>query len=189
MPTRSLNLPDNYMYDGWLDRFSYAVIADLAVSSGMFNDYSTSTTTGVIQILDANGTQVTDTASDTVVAYAIISHGKDTKGAITRAGQMPIVCGATTKDDENCDGDDVFVDARIADSTIPANYYDDIVRWKVRHFMAPLKGDANLYNSTCAPMVNGGQTSYAMKDNCRIYVWGDNMTCPLIFSPEASRVC
>ncbi len=60
VPTRSLNLPDNYMYDGWLNRFSYAVVADLAISANMFSEYATSDTTGVIQILDAYGNQVPD---------------------------------------------------------------------------------------------------------------------------------
>ncbi len=143
IPTRTLNLPDSYMYDGWLGRFSYAAIAQLASTPSSFTTYAGGTTTGIIRILDYNGNQVPDAQADTVIAYALISHGKDTKGALNRAGIMPATCGANvTIDDENCDLDETFVDSRIVDSETPAKYYDDLVRWKSKNFMEPLKGEA-----------------------------------------------
>lgn len=142
IPTRTLNLPDSYMYDGWLNRFSYAAIAALATSPSNFKDYTTSANTGVIQILDYYGTQVTDASPDAIVAYAVISHGKDGKGAITRSGQIPTLCTAITIDDQNCNADAVFVDSRMTDSEIAARYYDDLVLWKTKNFLEPLKGEA-----------------------------------------------
>ena len=112
------------MYDGWQNRFSFAVVKELAFSASNFSDYSTGVTTGVIQILDNDGTQITDVNADTVVAYAIISHGKDKKGAVTRAGSVAVPCGTPGVDEldaDNCDNADaIFRDSRIADSTSTA---------------------------------------------------------------------
>lgn len=176
IPIRALNLPDSAMYDGWQNRFTYAVVNDLAANPTSFSDYTASATTGVLQMLDFNGTQVTDATTDTVVAYAIVSHGKDKKGAITRAGTLPVACDITAKDGENCDGDAVFRDSRVVDSRASsANYYDDIIRWKTKHFMQPPKGDANLYNSTCVTesLSGGSHISCVINGKDGVpYCWG-----------------
>lgn len=176
IPIRALNLPDSAMYDGWQNRFTYAVVNDLAANPTSFSDYTASSTTGVIQMLDFTGTQVTDATTDTVVAYAIISHGKDKKGAITRAGTLPVACDAAANDGENCDGDAIFRDSRVMDSRASvANYYDDIIRWKTKHFMQPPKGDANLYNSTCVTesLSGGARISCVINGKDGVpYCWG-----------------
>jgi prepilin-type N-terminal cleavage/methylation domain-containing protein len=78
IPTRSLNLPDSNMYDGWGNRFGYAVVKGLAVPGGI-EDYSTSATSGVIEITDAAGNQIPDADPRNTVSYAVFSHGKDGK--------------------------------------------------------------------------------------------------------------
>jgi len=130
VPTRTLGLPDSYMYDPWNDRIDFAVIKSLTTSSAAFNAYTTALTTGVIKIVDYNGNQVTNASADTVVSYILISHGKDTKGAYNRLGTLVTACNAAAKDGENCNNDVIFRDTSIANSTTAANYYDDYVRWK-----------------------------------------------------------
>lgn len=179
IPTRTLNLPDSTMYDGWQNRFSFVVVTELALSASNFQGFSTGSTTGVIQILDNDGTQITDANADTVVAYAIISHGKNKKGGIPRAGNMPLPCGTPGVDEldaDNCDNADaVFRDSRIADSTTPANYYDDIIRWKTKNFLAPLSGEAGLNNATCVATLVGRNTlSCALDGNGKPWCWGNN---------------
>ncbi len=147
IPTRTLNLANSIMYDGWQNRFSYAVVRQLAQDAASYEAYTAPNDSGIIQITDFEGDQVTDANADTVVSYAIVSHGKDGKGAISRAGTIPNGCtdGAATPtlDDENCDNDAIILDTRINDSnSITANYYDDIVRWRTKHFMLPAKGSA-----------------------------------------------
>jgi prepilin-type N-terminal cleavage/methylation domain-containing protein len=52
LPTRTLGLPDSAMYDEWGNRLGYAVIKELAVSRTNYTNFSTSATTGVIQVVE-----------------------------------------------------------------------------------------------------------------------------------------
>jgi hypothetical protein len=129
IPTRTLNLPDSYMFDAWTNRIAYAVVRPLAVNTAGFSGYS-STESYVIRINDANGNPINqiNPPSTNVVGYALFSHGKLGNGATSFDGTVVKACGATGVDIENCDYDDaVFVDAFYNNST---NFYDDIIRWK-----------------------------------------------------------
>jgi prepilin-type N-terminal cleavage/methylation domain-containing protein len=130
VPVRSLNLPTNVAYDGWGNRFTYMVVTDIAkVSATALASYATTATNNVIQVLDASGNQTLEAVNNAVVAFAVISHGKDGRGAYNRKGAVLSACNATAKDGENCDGDAVVRDMRIMDSTTLANNYFDYVRW------------------------------------------------------------
>lgn len=131
VPVRSLNLPQEYAFDGWNNRFTYMVIRNMALqSSSSISGYVTTSTTGVIQVLDGNSNQVTPATTANVIPYVVISHGKDAKGAYNLKGTQAVACGSATKDAENCDGDVVVMDTRVQDSTTDANYFFDYVRYK-----------------------------------------------------------
>jgi type II secretory pathway pseudopilin PulG len=132
VPVRTLQLPDDYMFDGWGNRITYAVIKNLAKDSATYTAYTTAVTTGVIQILDSSSTQVTPTSTSTVVAYTLVSHGKNGLGAYTRKGITGGACSTTALDKENCDNDYVFIDTAIDDTAQGAAYYDDVLAYKTR---------------------------------------------------------
>lgn len=132
VPTRTLGLPDNTMYDPWGSKIRYAVIKRMTTSA--IENFTTALTNGVIQINDISGARITPNGS--VVPYALWSHGEDRRGGYNRTGTISLACGGTA-DSENCDTDHLLIDADKQDSDILANYYQDTVRWKInQHFVA-----------------------------------------------------
>jgi type II secretory pathway pseudopilin PulG len=109
VPTRSLSIADSAMFDPWGNRISYTVIKDLARDNATFTAYTTTLTTGVIHIVDLNGNQVTNDTDGTIIAYALVSHGKDGSGAANRLGTVVTACNNATKDGENCNNDVTFL--------------------------------------------------------------------------------
>lgn len=155
LPTRNLGLPDDFMFDAWQRRITYAVVVDLAKEEYAYNDYVTDQENGVIQILDAGSFQIpqapatcsSDTSTCPVIAYLFLSHGSDGKGAYNRIGGLyDNACGASL-DSENCDyidpdEDHIFVDSFINDGEVVAKYFDDIVIWKENRLA---RRQANIY--------------------------------------------
>ncbi len=131
VPVRSLNLAPEYAVDGWNNRFTYMVVKNMTViSASSLSGFSSSATNNIIQVLDSAGNQIPTVNNSTFVPYAVISHGKDGRGAYNDKGILVTACGSTTKDSENCDGDAVVIDMRVMDSSTAANNYFDYVRWK-----------------------------------------------------------
>jgi len=121
VPTRALNLPDEFMYDSYGSRFLYAVSADLATTAGYAPE------DGVIDVTDSGGnTLLTPTAS---ANYVIISHGPDQQGGVTVDGVVIEACPATAAaggfDVENCDGDATFLRTILSTSNLGATQFDD----------------------------------------------------------------
>lgn len=175
VPTRTLAIADRHLYDAWGNRTGYVVIAPLTVDAASFNAYVTSEDTGVIHITDAGSppNQVTQALPDKVVAYALISYGKDKKGGYNRVGQMTTACTAGSLDSANCDNaDTTLVDAEITDTRFSATYYHDMIRWRD---LAQLQAAVSS-NQVCdvTPIVSTGLTSYALTGNGDLYAWGDN---------------
>ncbi len=138
VPTRTLNLPDSAMFDGWNRRITYAVVKNLATDQTAYDSYTTASTTGVIRIVDKNNNQIPTANTLNVIAYALISHGADGKGAYSDSGVL-IACGAGTLDEENCERTNAtFRDTRINNSDITASFYDDYVLWQERVALMPL---------------------------------------------------
>ncbi len=135
VPVRTLNLPDRMMYDAWSMRLTYAVVENLARDQANYNAYANAETNGVIELRDVAGAQIPPSTSALVVAYLVVSHGKDKKGAYNKAGAITVPCGATGKDFENCDNDKIFVNGDITESDVVANYYDDILEWRTKAYL------------------------------------------------------
>ena len=151
VPTRTLGLRDDDMYDAWGRRFSYLAVADLATSDELFKSDVTTMTTGVIQVKDKNGNQITQypsscpttPASCPINAYILISHGKNGIGAYGRNGSLVSSCATYTLEVDNCSGFADFRSTGYNDGDIAANHFDDIVRWKSKDMvrMLPRRSD------------------------------------------------
>lgn len=118
VPTRTLNLPDEYAFDDWGNRLVYAV--DTNLSNGITLKKSDNST-DVTPIYDITG----NPSNDGLVSVVIISAGKDGLGAYTKAGTLAAggtLCPATTQG-ENCDGDSVFI------MDFKATNYDDFTNY------------------------------------------------------------
>lgn len=86
VPTKTLQLSDEFMVDGWGNRFDYAVTAALAASLGTYDAPATlyhlrNTNMGIITVQDASGTNRTNQA-----AFVLVSHGKNGLGAWQKNG-------------------------------------------------------------------------------------------------------
>ncbi len=177
VPTRSLNLPDEYFYDGWGNRFTFALIKDLATTADSYENYATTATTGVINILDYNGNQIPDASTKSIIAYTLISHGKDKKGAYSKAGTITIACSAGSKDGANCDGTDaIFRASDVVDSPTATRYYDDIVSWKSQDVLSEGEVAATEDSTFTAEdrLDNGNLYSCAIEQNGIPYCWGND---------------
>jgi prepilin-type N-terminal cleavage/methylation domain-containing protein len=136
VPVRALALPDKYLYDAWGSQITYAVVKKLAEDSSSYDGFTTTLTNGVINITDKSGNQLTPANTDSIVAYNLISHGKDRAGAYSKTGAQFAACNSSTPlDEENCNGDATFIDDAINDSVTAANYYYDESRWKLKDYV------------------------------------------------------
>jgi prepilin-type N-terminal cleavage/methylation domain-containing protein len=156
VPTRFLGLPDRVMLDGWGNRIRYVAIRNLgslalpivpADNENKVRDYITAlkpptlapaiTPLNVVyrsKTADPLGNPAMDASSNDVIAYALISLGKDRIGAYDKAGNLVIGCptaGALVKaDNENCDSDKDFIFLKPSSGAGSALYSDDIVVWQ-----------------------------------------------------------
>ena len=100
VPVRTLNLPDQYMNDGWNDRFIYAVTEYLASPLNASVTPLYSPNGGSISVVDSIGNNVALPANS--AQYAIISNGQDRVGAYTAAGVVGVPCDPATTEGLNC---------------------------------------------------------------------------------------
>jgi len=129
VPTRTLDLNDSDMLDGWDNRISYVVIKQLAQNSTNFTTY-TNTAAETIIINDSNGNRINaPLADDNHVVYLLISHGRSGHGAYNSNGASFIACGSFV-DSENCNNNNIFIDTNYNPNT--AHLFDNIIRWKSR---------------------------------------------------------
>lgn len=145
VPTRSLNLPDMYMFDGWGNRITYSVssycIARLNWSTWAdttyYNKYKCSSNgllTGLLTALNlTDGSKITirDASSawmtgSPYVVYTIISHGKNGIGSWNRVGtRVAGSASTTTAEKANANLNSSTGAALASNSTsITSTYYD-----------------------------------------------------------------
>ena len=137
VPTRALQLPDDYMYDGWGRKFRYAVdpskTASSALPAAVYSPCGVSSTG--ITVNDASGA-----ARTTAAAYALISHGANGHGAYTSNGVVLNAGSVNANELVNCHCNSIGVattytptyieQAPSTDSTNALDNFDDIVTFK-----------------------------------------------------------
>jgi type II secretory pathway pseudopilin PulG len=123
VPTRTLNLPDDYGYDAWGNRILYAVTTNQARTAGLY-----SRTGGTITVMDAG--QPTANVITSTAHYVIASHGRDGAGGYNYNGILGTNCPAAnaTLDQENCDNDEIFRNTMLVSDSGTNRNFDDIVR-------------------------------------------------------------
>lgn len=123
VPTRTLNLPDEFMLDGWGRRFTYAVTERLATSLQYTADG------GLIRLIDGAGNTIGNPPNR--AHFVVISHGESGEGGYTLDGNLSVPCpGATTLDGANCDDNPVFRSTLVSSDDYGSNFFDDYVYFK-----------------------------------------------------------
>jgi prepilin-type N-terminal cleavage/methylation domain-containing protein len=168
VPTRTLNLSDMYMFDGWNHRIKYVVIKQMAVPTTQtinFNNFATnfpnSTATDTIKIVDANNNRINtanSAASNSYVAYVLVAHGPSGAGATRYDGASVAVCPSTGLNKTNCSGTNTFVDTfyNVSNATF---YYDGTIRWKT---YAQQIADSGLSSSAASTTSSVSSVTYAL---------------------------
>lgn len=120
LPVRTLGLGTDSASDAYGNRLTFAVTERLT------DPYQFSDTTGALRLQDAASAPLL-----TDGAFALISHGRDGKGATThKAGIIGTPClSADGKDRENCNDDGLFTTATTI-TEAGADHFDDILTVK-----------------------------------------------------------
>jgi hypothetical protein len=148
VPTRTLGLPDRDMFDIWGGRIVYAVPKSFATTGNIIKNAVGNNNTRIIVIRDGNNNTIFPQPAAPIVpfanpvVYVLLSHGMDRKGSYNAGGAVNTACpnASTNLDIENCDHTDavagnkdvIFRDMGISESSIAAQYFHDIIRWKTR---------------------------------------------------------
>lgn len=126
VPTRSLNLPDEFIADAWGHKFTYAVTENLATSGQYSADG------GHIAVIDGR----TPTANsiifpDNSAHYVIVSHGRTGNGSypIGSATIPSVPCGSAL-DSFNCNDTSIFRSTLVNSDVGNATFFDDYVAFK-----------------------------------------------------------
>lgn len=123
VPTRTLNLPDEYAFDGWGRRFTYAVTerqASVGVGGTLYGNDG-----GFISIVDSTNTVFVSNAH-----YALVSHGSTGDGGFSFSGNTVAPCSGTTLDRENCNDDARFMITLVNSEVMGANFFDDYIYYQ-----------------------------------------------------------
>lgn len=172
VPTRSLNLPDDYGVDAWGNRFTYAVTEDLA-TQGTYDEDG-----GGITVLDTNDNPLIPALPNppgpNSAQYIIVSHGPDGAGAFSGSGAAPAVAcaGGATEDGENCNGDSTFRNSVFTSNAVGGAFFDDMVRFRANSVVndnAP-SGMVVAFNLAACP---NGWTPFGLADGRAVIGVGD----------------
>lgn len=128
VPTRAMNLPDEYAFDAYGVRFVYAVTEHMANADDYLNNI------GTVFMRDLNGNNMTNPVNS--AAYVLLSHGPNKSGGFTRDGvRIGGGCAPpiTAAEQQNC-GYGRLYQASIVSIDEPGNYFDDQVKYYSRHF-------------------------------------------------------
>jgi len=164
VPTATLGLPADFMYDGWGNRFRYAV--DTAMTAaGIFSATPVGASCGPITVNDANGN-----ARSTKALYALISHGPNGHGAYTANGVTVNAGSVNANELTNCHCDSTGAATAYSPTYVqmnpsqdPANAlnsFDDLVtykeRWQMQTAWDTVGTTANPLNVVAATYYDGG---------------------------------
>ena len=138
LPIKVLGLPDDMMYDGYKNKFTYAVT----------EKFTTSAVAGIITVNDGiSSTAIPNSIMNNAV-FVVVSHGKDGDGAWSKTGTRNACNTNKTRDMENCGSyatagnrsaattstdDYYFTDSTFNDFKAEintANWFDDIVTYE-----------------------------------------------------------
>lgn len=97
IPIRTIGLPDDYMFDPWGGRFTYAVDIRITAPSAFVDYPITDTSIGSITIVNGDDDDITDRA-----VAVVISHGTNGHGAFQRSGLRKNAGSTNANEQLNC---------------------------------------------------------------------------------------
>ena len=159
VPVRDLGLPISHISDAYGNKLTYIVTTRLTVAGTGANQYDHKDSIDAITVRSGklastcNGT--TNCQNRGTAAYFVFSSGADKRGAATMNGTLAAACYAAQPvakiDGVNCrlglnpnftNGGpnftltpDIFYDSRYNGGTTPANFFDDVVKWRAKNAM------------------------------------------------------
>lgn len=164
VPVRALNLPDEFMYDGWGRRFVYSVWAPITAGKGFVN-YGVTPNCGMTSVRNTSGAARTNRG-----LYTLYSTGNNGHGGYNVSGQR--VAAASVNADEyiNCHCNAsaantgylaTYVQKDYAESaTNTLDAFDDIVRFKERWQLQSYFDEYNPGGYLVCPTNGPGSRSY-----------------------------
>lgn len=177
VPVTTLSLPDDYMFDGWGRRISYAV--DYQFASNVSNNSDCDGTISTICFVETVGSSASITVNDaggsnrtTTAVYVVFSHGQNGHGAFIKNGSSTRInaytsgnAWRTSFDDElenahytNAGADDTYDTVFVAkqflrDENNDSDYFDDLLRFAEKSEIVRIAGgDASIkiiYDDLC----------------------------------------
>lgn len=137
VPTKSLGLADDFMYDGWGRRLTYAVDTR-ATAACSATTYGLDDATVGLTVNDASGVARTNYAW-----YVLVSHGMSGHGAYMPSGARRSTGSTNTDELNNCNcssaaapvspPNGIFVDRPLSNNSASlTDRYDDVVRYAIR---------------------------------------------------------
>lgn len=136
IPTKTIGLSDDYMYDGFGRRIRYVVMQEFTRDCAFVTyPISASGRAGMV-INDEAGT-----ASNSEALYVLVSHGMNGHGGYMQSGSRYDASSTNTAEQQNCDCSSAavdtgvngtFVDMLYKETTTASNRYDDILRYASR---------------------------------------------------------
>lgn len=134
VPTKTLQLPDDYAIDGWGRRIMYIVDVNLTATAGAANVPVTDSATNRITVNDASGA-----AKTTSAVYLLLSFGKNGHGGYIRGGSSTRLANYISADaDEltNCHCSSTAAatafSATFVQKPISTGTFDDLVVYSTR---------------------------------------------------------
>jgi prepilin-type N-terminal cleavage/methylation domain-containing protein len=126
VPAVTLGLSPDFMFDGWGNRFRYAVDVSYTAASSFTYAGGTQCINGAITVNDGNGN-----ARSTGSIYALISHGANGHGAYTTSGVT--INGSSSSADEltncHCNSSGVTTTSSGVQTTKPATYVQKLPQY------------------------------------------------------------
>jgi len=126
VPTRALNLPDEYIADAWQQQFTYAVTGVLA-TPGQYVPNG-----GLVRLEDGASNSLVTPAGR--AHYVLVSHGQTGDGSFPALGaanpSVPCPTAGTILDRENCNNNRLFINTLISSENNASAFFDDYVIFK-----------------------------------------------------------
>lgn len=146
VPTRTLNLSDQFMNDAWNDRIVYAVTEALASPGNVSATPLYDPNKGSIKVVDSGGFDVAMPAS--TAHYVIISHGQNRVGAYTAEGALHSACTGALESN-NCQ----HTAGTFLRTQLTGTNYDDylIFHTTAVEGIVPTGASLPFYNQTLCP--------------------------------------
>ncbi len=138
VPVRTIGLPDEYAFDPWGNKFSYAVTLLGATTNSLITYPVSSNTSAVIRVDNAAGSTMTSNAM-----MVLVSHGPNGFGAFNRQGGRNIATTSNAAEQLNCGctasgGDFIYAyfvrDVESSSASDVLNSFDDTVRYYERGY-------------------------------------------------------